>query len=116
MVHNRVSDWLVETGLPASIVRHPSFRRLFEPGIPTGYIPPSPQLLMKLQISEVSKMKSLCQHLLKTRVIAGTLTADGWTSVSGDSYFGILLHYVDQQTCMQTPLLLAVVCKNIETC
>jgi hypothetical protein len=102
--------WLGQTGLPASLVRHPSFRGLLEPGTPAGYTPPSTETLKKIQREEAKAMKESCKQILEKRAIAGTITADGWTSVSGDSYFGVLLHYVDYRNFMPSPLLLSVVC------
>lgn len=113
--HKRVSEWINQTGLPTSVLRHEALRTLFEGGIPVGYLPPSPQMLKKLQVEEEMKIKKACQETLSKRALAGCITADGWTSESGVSYFGVLLHYVDLSTFMQTPILLAVVEKKSQT-
>jgi hypothetical protein len=115
-MHKRVSLWLAETGLPVSLIRHPSFRALLEPGVAVGYTPPSVEMLMKIQREEMKVMKESCKKILDKRAIAGTITADGWTSASGDSYFGVLLHYVDYQNFMPSPLLLSVVCDSVRFC
>jgi hypothetical protein len=104
-----LSDWLDDSGLPTSVVRRSSFCGFLGPGVPPGYQPPSTEMLRKLQITNANRVKLICQEILQKRVTAATLTADGWTSASGGSYFGVLLHYVDSSNFMQTPLLLAVV-------
>jgi hypothetical protein len=104
-----LSDWLDDSGLPTSVVRRSSFCGFLGPGVPPGYKPPSTEMLRKLQITNANRVKLICQEILQKRVTAATLTADGWTSASGGSYFGVLLHYVDSSNFMQTPLLLAVV-------
>ncbi|MGZ4851029.1 MAG: hypothetical protein ACXV2C_06595 [Candidatus Bathyarchaeia archaeon] len=109
-IHKLVSRWVNESGLPASLVRHPAFRDLVYHGIPAGYRPPSTELLKKLQLDDFKRVMEMSTKILLRRAKAATITADGWTSLSGGSYFGVLLHYVDCSNFLQTPLLLAVVC------
>lgn len=112
-MHKRVATWLNETGLPESILRHQAFHALLAPGFTPGYTPPSPRLLKKMQYEEYKKVKTMSAQILSKRAIAGSITADGWTSASGGSYFGVLLHYVDASNFMQMPILLSVVCFSL---
>lgn len=80
-----------------------------------GYAPPSTERLRSLQMDKVKQVKAICSQIIQKRVMAATLSVDGWSCATG-SYFGVILHYIDPTNWLQTPMLLAVVCILLPIC
>ena len=96
--------WLTQTHRPYSFVNDPLFKALCHAFHP-GYKPAAVETLKNILNKEVGEIHSHLKNYLRDYMVAGALSADGWTSVGGRSYFGLLLHFIDHTGAPQTVLL-----------
>jgi hypothetical protein len=100
----QVFQWLAHSQLPFSMVNNPTFKNLCQKLRP-GYLCPSVETLKKILTTNLENVNSNLQAYLKLKMVSGALSADGWTSGGGHSYFGILLHFICEEGRNRTILL-----------
>jgi hypothetical protein len=96
--------WLSKSHLPYSYVNNhdlKSFCQTLHPGYKLGAV----ETMKGILDTEVEKVNNYLKVYLKSKLVGGALSADGWTSLTGDSYFGILLHFIDEDAVPRTILL-----------
>jgi hypothetical protein len=96
--------WLTQRHLPYSTVNHQEMKQ-FVRNLHPGYKMASVETLKDILYIECAKVKEHIMSNVLPNLVGGSLSADGWTSGSGDSYFGILLHSMDEDGKEQVILL-----------
>lgn len=85
--------WLASHNLPFHYVRHKEFAQFLQLAVP-GYVLPATQTLTSLLSRECDLLRSQLKATLGREMVGASLSADGWTSRAGVSYFALLLHSI----------------------
>jgi hypothetical protein len=88
--------WLTMSLQPFSIVNSHYFKDLME-NLRPGYSIASVETLKKILICNLTEVNLHLKEYLKKNLVGGALSADSWTSNSKQSFFGILLHFIDEK-------------------
>lgn len=87
-------NWMGDSYQPLQTVTRPSFRAMLEtlnPRVPAI----GKDALKKLVREKAADVRAVIKNVLKD-VSPATITCDGWTSKGKDSYFGVTVHYINQ--------------------
>jgi hypothetical protein len=101
---NAVVEFLVETNQPLSLVDNPSFIKMLNKFDNKYKLPCRQTITQKNIIEKFESVKQIVQKELDTADYV-SLTLDGWSSVSNNSYLGITSHYIDEDFEFQSCLL-----------
>jgi hypothetical protein len=96
--------WLTKAHLPYSYVNNPDLKKMMT-SLHPGYLLPSVETMKKILFQQVASINESLKTYLNKSMVSGSLSADGWTSMSGDSYFGLLLHFLDSNGIAHSVLL-----------
>jgi hypothetical protein len=96
--------WLTQKHQPYSLVNQQELKD-YVINLYPGYKMASVEILKGLLYRECAMIKEELIRDVIPKIVGGSLSADGWTSGSGDSYFGILLHSMDEDGNEQVILL-----------
>ena len=95
---------MTDSHLPYSFVNSENFKD-FTRALHPGYDPASVETMKGILKVEVKQITNALKLYLQQNLLSGGLSADGWTSAAGDSYFGLILHFLDQEGIWQALLL-----------
>jgi len=99
--------WLTTRNLSYSMVNSREMKDMMG-ALHPGYSMASVETLKSILEQQTKIVNAKVRTYLQTNLVAGSLSADGWTAVNGDAYFGLLLHFIDDGGVHQTVLLSAL--------
>jgi hypothetical protein len=101
---------IVENSLPHTLNRSKKLKH-FVGMLHPGYKLPESRTIKKIQEHQRVDLKSRLKTYIKQNCQVGTLSADGWTCRC-QSYFALLLHFIDVETLKPVTVTLGVVRKS----
>lgn len=91
------TEWVAKKYLPLNFFQDEHTKTYFSGILPDGIKLPERRALRKSMKMRFFYYKDKLKAMLQNKVSKLALTMDGWTSISGRSYYGLTVHYINEE-------------------